>query len=156
MSINVSGEYDPGKAAYLRNPNFAPSPVSDLREVQPMAGTCLLCVFGQGDEHADGCKLKPRFETYVHTGNCPDTCVCGGVNSPNRTVLSGYFPEGYGGLGGKPASGWVKHSRPVNAAPAVHIKRDPLEGLKPTPHLDGIAQQAARMESAIQRGRFKP
>ena len=118
MSINVSGEYDPGKAAYLRNPNWTPAPVSDFREVQPMPGTCLLCVFGQGSEHAVGC-MGPAFPLTV-------------------------------------AQNQRAEREHKERSAAIHIKADLLANLKPTPHLDGIAQQAARMESDIQRGRFKP
>jgi len=53
--IQFSNEGDPAKMAYLRNPDFAVSPMSSGRDIVPAPGTCLLCVYGQGSEHAAGC-----------------------------------------------------------------------------------------------------
>jgi len=47
-------EGDPQKCAYLHNPNWTPNPMADLRGVQPMPGTCLKCLFNQG-EHLETC-----------------------------------------------------------------------------------------------------
>jgi hypothetical protein len=138
MSVNFSNEYDPGKAAYLRNANFQVSPQSDFREVQPMPGTCLRCVFGQG-EHAAECQKAGCGEIYSQGQPCQ--------TDAEREAL-----ERRMGLVARLASP-VKPEIP--RAPAIHIKKDPLADLKPTPHLDGLARQARNMEQAIQAGRFR-
>jgi hypothetical protein len=48
MSMQTSLEGDPGKMAYLRNPNWTPTPHEHLRGVKVMPGTCERCVFGTG------------------------------------------------------------------------------------------------------------
>ena len=60
MSQNVSLEGDPGKHAYLHNPNWKPAPRENLRDVKAMPGTCLACVFGEG-QHAEGCIMCAGF-----------------------------------------------------------------------------------------------
>jgi hypothetical protein len=52
--MNTSLEGDPGKMAYLRNPNWTPTPREHLREVKVMPGTCERCVFDSG-LHAPDC-----------------------------------------------------------------------------------------------------
>lgn len=60
MSVTVSnGGGDPEKLAYFHNPNFQVTPVSSLREVKPMPGTCLRCVFGEDMEHTLDCVKYP-------------------------------------------------------------------------------------------------
>jgi hypothetical protein len=54
MSQNVSLEGDPGKHAYLHNPNWKAASRENLRDVKAMPGTCFACVFGSG-LHAPGC-----------------------------------------------------------------------------------------------------
>jgi hypothetical protein len=56
MSQNVSLEGDPGKHAYLHNPNWKPAPRENLRDVKAAPGTCFACVFGEG-HHAETCAL---------------------------------------------------------------------------------------------------
>lgn len=56
MSTQIA-EGDPGKLAYFRNPNWTPAPRENLRDVEPMPGTCMRCVFGRG-EHSTACRLS--------------------------------------------------------------------------------------------------
>lgn len=55
MSMQTSQEGDPGKLAYLHNPNWVPTPREHLGEVKAMRGTCMRCVFGEG-QHAETCR----------------------------------------------------------------------------------------------------
>ena len=54
MSMQTSLEGDPGKMAYLRNPNWTPNLYEHLRGVKAMPGTCERCVFDSG-LHAPDC-----------------------------------------------------------------------------------------------------
>ena len=65
MSMQTSLEGDPGKMAYLRNPNWAPTPREHLREVKVMPGTCERCVFGTG-EHADDCVTSLHLHAPIN------------------------------------------------------------------------------------------
>jgi hypothetical protein len=60
-------EGDPGKMAYLRNPNYQCTPTVDLRDVQVMPGTCERCVFGTGI-HADDCVVMVRSVGVADAG----------------------------------------------------------------------------------------
>lgn len=69
-----SNDYDPGKAAYLRNPNFAPSPQSQLSRVDPrVCPGCLFPYAMRPQPHVEDCRCtKWKAAHLEHV--CGDAC----------------------------------------------------------------------------------
>ena len=75
MSTNFSNDYDPGKAAYLRNPNFQAAPMSQISRVDPRL--CPACIFPYSrvkSLHVEDCRCSvwlQAHQEHEHVATCP-------------------------------------------------------------------------------------
>lgn len=74
MSTQFSNDGDPGKLAYLRNPNFTAAPMSQISRVDPRL--CPACIFPyarKSGTHVDDCRCalwRKAHSEHEHTSEC--------------------------------------------------------------------------------------
>lgn len=96
--MNFSNDYDPGKAAYLRNPNFEAAPTSQITRVDPRV--CPGCLFPYSQRptpHVEDCRCavwKAAHPEHEHGTECKRELVTSNEVPRSRPQKVGFMREG--------------------------------------------------------------